>query len=166
MIMKRPTKHSIPTPPSHTLSEFQKKTITLINDFKAIDPTVTNSDGPVLLLCEYLGFPSNTPISVLITAMMSGADFSIGTYCNNSVSGIPWIHASASYKNYTGYKLPWTETYGDMPIVFYQCRQLHIAVAVCYLTLCLRTDKQLCQKSVKTTLPRLHRNLKRIKHVR
>ena len=151
--------------PVHTISKFQKKTITLIDAFKAIDPTDTDNTGPVDSLCNYLGLPHDSPVNALITAMLSGADFSIGTYYHNSLLGIPWIHVSASYKNYTGYKLPWTETYGDMPIVFYQGRCLHIAVAICYLTLCLRTDKQLCHQEAKIASPRLRRNLKRIKKV-
>lgn len=162
--MKRPTIHHASAPsPVQTISEFQKKTLTLIDAFKKVDSADRQSSDPVELLREYLELPHSTPIHSLITAMLSAADFNIGTYYNESQSGVPLIHASASYKNYKDYKLPWTETYNDRPVMFYQSRCLHVAVAVCYLTLCLRTDKQLCQQEVKTTSPRLHRNLRRIK---
>lgn len=125
-------------------SPHQEHTIVLLDAFKALDPQSVTDIGPVNALGRYLGYTSEMPVITLVSDMIASVDINIGTYYHNTDhNGMPWVHASASYKDYKGYKLPWTVTTGERPTMYYQSRHLHVAVAVCFLTICLRTDKQL-----------------------
>lgn len=117
-------------------------------------------------LLSLMGLSDEFSMIAAVDKMLTSADFSVSTYRDGLEPGV--ISVSASYKNYRGYKLPWTETHGDKPVMYYKHSQLWVSVAVCFLTLCLRTDKKLwltdCEPSVEKPTPRLLRpKLKRIK---
>ena len=55
----------------------------------------------------------------------------------------PSYSVGGEYKNYSGYKLPWTEQTGERPSAYCTSDCFWTAVLTVYLTLCLRTDQNL-----------------------
>lgn len=122
-----------PSTPAFSLSPLQIECRAILDRITA----GCSANETVLDVANLTGITSEQDI---IDAFMFGADFHLSTG-REPVDRV--YRMSASYKNYKGYKLPWTETYGERPQVFYKHKNLLVAVVYCFLTLCLRTDQKL-----------------------